>query len=210
MVVALRLVLAVIFGSVIGLERELHNHPAGFRTHILVCTGSALFTLVSVNSFGNADPSRVAAQIVSGIGFLGAGTILREGATIRGLTTAASLWSVAGVGMAIGTGYYLGAILTTVLMVVVLFFFSFLEQRILQRTVKVVEMTVADIPGQLGQVASRLGELGISIKSVGISPHSSEQVNIELMLKIPASLHLHEVIDSLAQLKGVSSIKAED
>ncbi|HBI55228.1 MAG TPA: methyltransferase [Firmicutes bacterium] len=210
MVVALRLVLAVIFGSVIGLERELHNHPAGFRTHILVSTGSALFTLVSVNSFGNADPSRVAAQIVSGIGFLGAGTILREGATIRGLTTAASLWSVAGVGMAIGTGYYLGAILTTVLMVVVLFFFSFLEQRILQRTVKVVEMTVADIPGQLGQVASRLGELGISIKSVGISPHSSEQVNIELMLKIPASLHLHEVIDSLAQLKGVSSIKAED
>ncbi|MDD2282097.1 MAG: MgtC/SapB family protein [Eubacteriales bacterium] len=210
MVVALRLVLAVIFGSVIGLERELHNHPAGFRTHILVCTGSALFTLVSVNSFGNADPSRVAAQIVSGIGFLGAGTILREGATIRGLTTAASLWSVAGVGMAIGTGYYLGAILTTVLMVVVLFFFSFLEQRILQRTVKVVEMTVADIPGQLGQVASRLGELGISIKSVGISPHSSEQVNIELMLKIPASLHMHEVIDSLAQLKGVSSIKAED
>jgi putative Mg2+ transporter-C (MgtC) family protein len=210
MVVALRLVLAVIFGSVIGLERELHNHPAGFRTHILVCTGSALFTLVSVNSFGNSDPSRVAAQIVSGIGFLGAGTILREGATIRGLTTAASLWSVAGVGMAIGTGYYMGAILTTVLMVVVLFFFSSLEQKILQRTVKVVEMTVADIPGQLGQVASRLGELGISIKSVGISPQSPEQVNIELMLKVPASLQMHEVLDSLAQLKGVSSIKADD
>lgn len=209
MVVALRLVLAVIFGSVIGLEREFHNHPAGFRTHILVCIGSALFTLVSVNSFGSADPSRVAAQIVSGIGFLGAGTILREGATIRGLTTAASLWSVAGVGMAIGTGYYLGAILTTVLMVVVLFFFSSLEQKILH-TVKVVEITVADIPGQLGRVATMLGEMGISIKSVGISPQSHEQVNIELMLKIPASLQFHEVVDSLSQLKGINSIKAED
>ena len=206
MVVALRLVLAVVFGSIIGLERELHNHPAGFRTHVLVCIGSTLFTLVSVSSFGGADPSRVAAQIVSGIGFLGAGTILREGATIRGLTTAASLWSVAGVGMAIGTGYYWGATLTTALMVVVLFFFYSLEKRIWQRTQK-VDITVADVPGQLGKVASKLGEMGVSIKSVDISPESSEHVAIELILKLPGPVEIHEVAAALAQLDGVSNIK---
>ncbi|HPZ22919.1 MAG TPA: MgtC/SapB family protein [Bacillota bacterium] len=208
MVVALRLVLAVVFGSIIGLERELHNHPAGFRTHVLVCIGSTLFTLVSVSSFGGADPSRVAAQIVSGIGFLGAGTILREGATIRGLTTAASLWSVAGVGMAIGTGYYWGATLTTALMVVVLFFFYSLEKRIWQRTQK-VDITVADVPGQLGKVASKLGEMGVSIKSVDISPASSERMAIELILKMPGTMEIHEVVGSLAQLDGVSNIKTE-
>lgn len=210
MVVALRLVLAVIFGSVIGLEREFQNHPAGFRTHILVCTGSALITLVSINSFGGADPSRVAAQIVSGIGFLGAGTILREGATIRGLTTAASLWSVAGVGMAIGAGYYLGALITTSLMVIVLFFFSTLEKKIFQRSANVISLSVADVPGQLGQIASRLGEMGASIKSVGITPQSAERVNVELAIMTPASLQMHMIVDSLAKLEGVSSIRAED
>lgn len=208
MVIALRLVLAVIAGSIIGLERELHNHPAGFRTHVLVCIGSTLFTLVSVSSFGG-DPSRVAAQIVSGIGFLGAGTILREGATIRGLTTAASLWSVAGVGMAIGTGYYWGATLTTALMVIVLFFFYSLEKRIWQRTKK-VDITMADVPGQLGKVASKLGEMGVSIKSVDISPESSERVAIELILKLPGTVEIHEVAGSLAQLDGVSNIKTQE
>jgi putative Mg2+ transporter-C (MgtC) family protein len=209
MVIALRLVLAVIFGSIIGLERELHNHPAGFRTHILVCIGSTLFTLVSISSFGGDDSSRVAAQIVSGIGFLGAGTILREGATIRGLTTAASLWSVAGVGMAIGTGYYWGATLTTALMVVVLFFFYSLEKRIWQRT-KTVDITVADVPGQLGKVASKLGEMGVSIKSVDISPESSKRVAIQFILQMPGTMEIHQVAGSLAQLEGVSNIKTQD
>jgi putative Mg2+ transporter-C (MgtC) family protein len=209
MVIALRLVLAVIYGSIIGLERELHNHPAGFRTHILVCIGSTLFTLVSISSFGGDDSSRVAAQIVSGIGFLGAGTILREGATIRGLTTAASLWSVAGVGMAIGTGYYWGATLTTALMVVVLFFFYSLEKRIWQRT-KTVDITVADVPGQLGKVASKLGEMGVSIKSVDISPESSKRVAIQFILQMPGTMEIHQVAGSLAQLEGVSNIKTQD
>lgn len=210
MPIIFRLVLALIFGSIIGLERELHNHPAGFRTHILVCTGAALITLISIHCFDPGDPGRVAAQIVSGIGFLGAGTIMREGTSIRGLTTAASLWSVAGVGMAIGAGFYLGATLTTILIVVVLFFFTSLEKKILQRQHHLVEITVADLPGQLGQVASRLGEMGVSIKSLQISPHSSDQVQIELGLKTPAPLALHEVVNGLAELEGVFTIKFGD
>src|SRR5881227_2783375 len=94
------LMLSVLMGGLIGLEREIHGHPAGLRTHILVCLGATLMTLVSVN-MGNGSNDRIAAQIVSGIGFLGAGAIIREGVSIRGLTTAASIWATAGVGIAL-------------------------------------------------------------------------------------------------------------
>lgn len=97
-------------GAAIGAERELHEHAAGLRTHMLVGVGACLFTLVSAYGFESfatsSDPSRVAAQIVTGIGFLGAGAILREGLTVHGLTTAASLWVVAAIGMAVGLGMY--------------------------------------------------------------------------------------------------------
>src|SRR5881397_273893 len=104
--IALRLLLAAILGALIGLEREIHDHPAGMRTHLLVSLGSAGFTALSIYAFPapGADPARVAAQIVTGIGFLGAGAILKQGVTIHGLTTAASLWVVAAVGMAAGAG----------------------------------------------------------------------------------------------------------
>lgn len=108
---SLRLLLAAALGALIGVEREIHGHPAGMRTHLLVCLGSAIFTVLSIYGFGpvgqaGLDPSRIAAQIVSGIGFLGAGAILKEGATIRGLTTAASLWATAAVGLAAGAAQY--------------------------------------------------------------------------------------------------------
>jgi putative Mg2+ transporter-C (MgtC) family protein len=210
MFIAFRLLLAVIFGSIIGLEREINNHPAGFRTHILVCIGATLITLISIHSFETGDPGRVAAQIVSGIGFLGAGTIMREGTTIRGLTTAASLWSVAGVGMAIGSGFYIGATLTTVLMVIVLFFFNALEKKILQRQYYVIDLTIADVPGQLGRVASKLGEMGVSIKTLQISPHTTDQVQVEMGIKTPAPLQVHDVVNLLAELEGVFTIKFEE
>ena len=118
----LRLTLGLVLGAVIGFEREFHRQPAGFRTHSLVALGSALFTIVSGFAFDGpgADPTRIAAQIVSGIGFIGAGTILQYRGNIRGLTTAASLWSVAAVGMAAGAGMWILAIMATVLMLIVL------------------------------------------------------------------------------------------
>lgn len=105
---AVRLAVAAAFGMAIGVERELREQAAGLRTHMLVAVGSCLFTIVSAYGFQgpDVDPSRVAAQIVTGIGFLGAGAILREGLSVRGLTTAASLWIVAAVGMAVGLGMY--------------------------------------------------------------------------------------------------------
>ena len=119
---ALRLAAGLVLGAVIGFERELQRQPAGFRTHSLVALGAALFTVVSAFGFaGDAvDPTRIAAQIVSGIGFIGAGTILQYKGNIRGLTTAASLWSVAAIGTAAGAGLYFVAVIGTVLILVVL------------------------------------------------------------------------------------------
>src|SRR5205814_8159299 len=123
--VVLRLAVAALLGGAIGVERELRDREAGIRTHLPVSLGSALFTIVSAYGFHEflasgasvvrADPTRIAAQIGTGIGFLGAGAIIREGLSIRGLTTAATLWVVAAIGMAVGAGYYGGALATTLL-----------------------------------------------------------------------------------------------
>jgi putative Mg2+ transporter-C (MgtC) family protein len=125
----LRLAIGLILGAVVGWEREMQRMPAGFRTHALVGLGSALFTVVSAYAFtgANADPTRIAAQIVTGIGFLGGGVILHHGGNVRGLTTAASLWSVAAIGMASGAALYLVAVGGTVLAIVALELFQRLE-----------------------------------------------------------------------------------
>ncbi|MDR3386891.1 MAG: MgtC/SapB family protein [Rudaea sp.] len=132
-----RLGLAALLGSVIGFERERLNWAAGLRTHMLVCVGSTLIMLVSAYGFADVlgeknvvlDPSRMAAQVVSGIGFLGAGAILMRGEIVRGLTTAASLWSVAGVGLAVGGGMYTAAIGATAIMLIILAGVKPLERR---------------------------------------------------------------------------------
>ena len=137
-----RLVLALLLGGVIGIERELKNRSAGCRTHILVAVGSCLFMLVSLSMpriidsmmphgiVNNADPGRIAAQVVSGIGFLGAGAILQSKRRVIGLTTAASLWAVAAVGLAVGAGLYLTAAVATLLTFIILTWFSKLEDQI--------------------------------------------------------------------------------
>jgi putative Mg2+ transporter-C (MgtC) family protein len=128
---ALRLLVAALLGAAIGFEREIHAHPAGMRTHLLVALGSAGFTVLSVAGFGpGVDPSRVAAQIVTGIGFLGAGAILKEGVSVRGLTTAASLWVVAAVGMAAGVGAWVTGVTITVIAIVSLWPLRLISKRL--------------------------------------------------------------------------------
>jgi putative Mg2+ transporter-C (MgtC) family protein len=131
----LRLIVALVLGALIGWERELQQMPAGFRTHALVSLGSAVFTVISGHAFtgGAADPTRIAAQIVSGIGFLGGGAILRHGGSVRGLTTAASLWAVAAIGMAAGAGLFVLAVGGALLVIVTLELFQRLERFIKRR-----------------------------------------------------------------------------
>ncbi len=119
--VVLQLLIAALVGGLIGYERERAEKPAGFRTHLLVCVGAALFTIASVSGFGVlADPSRVAAGVVVGVGFLGAGTILRSRHGVVGLTTAATVWAVAAVGLAVGARMYLAAIVAAIIMLIAL------------------------------------------------------------------------------------------
>ncbi len=122
--IAVRLVLAGVFGAAVGYERRSADKPAGLRTLSLVALGSALFTIISTFGFDTADQSRVAAQIVTGVGFLGAGTILRSGVTVSGLTTAATIWAVAAIGMAVGSGMYIASATGTVLILIILFVFA--------------------------------------------------------------------------------------
>jgi len=114
-VAVFQLMLAALLGGIIGLDRERRQHEAGLRTHILVCTGACLFTVLSWQAFPGGDPSRVASQILPGIGFLGAGTILKYGRTIHGLTTATSIWITAAIGMAVGAGAWFLALCGTLM-----------------------------------------------------------------------------------------------
>ncbi|HEY9744869.1 MAG TPA: MgtC/SapB family protein [Oculatellaceae cyanobacterium] len=144
----LRLVLAFLLGSVVGMEREYTQQSAGLRTHILVCMGATVFTIVSASMItydmfpqvqGSryvGDPSRIAAQIVSGIGFIGGGAVLRHGASIRGLTTAASLWMMASIGMLIGIGHYQLSIIATLFSFLVLFIVGSLERNMFKKYLK--------------------------------------------------------------------------
>ena len=115
-----RLLLAAGLGALIGFEREIDDEPAGLRTHMLICIGATLFTIVSTQFVGASDTSRIAAGVVTGIGFLGAGTIFKERNRVTGLTTAASLWTTTAIGVAVGIGLFQAAIVTTILVIAIL------------------------------------------------------------------------------------------
>lgn len=208
-----KLALACILGGLIGLERESLNRPAGLRTYTLVCVGSTLAMIVSIDIYllyhhtVQADPGRIAAQVVSGIGFLGAGTIMREGATVRGLTTAAGLWVVACIGLAVGAGLYVPAIVTTLLILFVLIYFVKFEQVVTGlREYKGIVMLVEDRPGQIGTIGSILGEMGVLIKNIQMTRTETEDLEVELLLELPPGLGINEVIDELSAIKGLRSI----
>jgi putative Mg2+ transporter-C (MgtC) family protein len=191
----LRLALAAALGGAIGLERELREREAGLRTHLLVSLGSALFTVVSaygfhtfLNSGANvvrADPSRIAAQIVTGIGFLGAGAIIRQGLSVRGLTTAATLWVVAAIGMACGAGYYSAAVVTTVLVIVSLWPLRILAHRLFFRLRPEQEWLVVDLaPGcsaaPVLEAIERAGGRVESLEVTGDDERRSSAVEVDL------------------------------
>jgi len=125
--ITLRIILAAIVGGIVGLEREVRGRSAGFRTHMLVSVGSALFMATSLmvstqyGHLGEIDPSRIAAGVVTGVGFLGAGAVIRFKSSVQGLTTAASIWAVSAIGLSLGAGLYLVGVMTTVIVIVVLF-----------------------------------------------------------------------------------------
>jgi putative Mg2+ transporter-C (MgtC) family protein len=180
---AIRLLVAATLGALIGLEREIHEHPAGMRTHLLVSLGSAGFTVLSIVGFPalGADPARVAAQIVSGVGFLGAGAILKEGATIRGLTTAASLWAVAAVGMAAGAGAWVIAVTITAIAIVSLWPLRLVTERVIGRDRHQVRMRLwAADPAVLARLVSVIEKEHGTIAHLATKGTGSGRLEIEL------------------------------
>lgn len=208
---AVRLLLALTLGGLIGFERESVDKPAGFRTHILVCVGAALFALVSREGFfgSGADPSRVASNIVVGIGFLGAGTIFRTGGGVQGLTTAASLWTVAAIGTATGIGYYAGAVGATLIVIGVLTVMKSLERRLPRRGVGHCIVLMADVPGQLGRIGTALGAMGVNIDRVEFTEKLDQKVRLDLLLRLPVRVSRDDVLVALGEIGGVDEARWE-
>lgn len=187
----LKLVLAVLAGGAVGLERQISGKPAGLRTNILICLGSALLMDLSMNlgmSFGGArvgDPARLAAQVVTGIGFIGAGTIMQSRGAITGLTSAATIWVVAAIGLAIGAGFYVEALGTSALVMLVLAGLGHLEHRLL-RARRTLSATVRTKPGvTLEWLKTQLIGDGLTISHVKSFDHDDDRV-FEMMLSGPA------------------------
>jgi len=208
---ALRLLLSCVFGGLIGYERESHHKTAGLRTHILVSIGSCLIMILSikiyesVQGFTNADPARLAAQVVSGIGFLGAGSIIKDGPTVKGLTTAASLWVVSGVGLAVGSGYYMGAFLTTGLVFLTLTILARLENKEYQTLISLY-ITTIDTPGQIGEIGSLLGLHDIHIRHIRIE-EKKDVLEISFRIHMPKGVNVNDVTTGLLSIKGITSVK---
>ena len=166
----LKILIALVCGGIIGYEREHKNRPAGLRTHILVCVGAALVMIVSQYLYGLYDtgvvePSRMGASVVSGIGFLGAGTIIRERFSVKGLTTAATLWVVACIGIAVGAGYYLMALIVTVSIFLILVLFRRLERFLKVKPSKATLKITADYSGGLeSEIKSILSKSGFKAR----------------------------------------------
>ncbi|MFD2116439.1 MgtC/SapB family protein [Paenibacillus yanchengensis] len=177
----IRILISALCGGFIGLERELNNHAAGFRTHILVCIGSTCIMLLSVYGFAQfanesnvrIDPARLAAQVITGIGFLGAGAIMRTGSMISGLTTAASIWVVAAIGLCIGAGFMYVAGLATVLVVIILFVLNKIESVMMRRWRKrEIVVHLIDRPGVLASVTSLFARYDIQISNLAMKSES--------------------------------------
>jgi putative Mg2+ transporter-C (MgtC) family protein len=215
----LRLVLAVIMGGAVGIEREWHNHAAGFRTHILVCLGSTTIMLLSIYGFSQfanepnvrLDPARLAAQVISGIGFIGAGAILRNGSVISGLTTAASIWVVAGIGLCVGAGFLYAAFFSTALLLISLLLLNKWEKHVM-RNRRNHEMTIKtlDNPSALGQIAAALSEEGIQIvnvkmirKDASLSSREASTMQLQFVLNVQSPIKLMEVMEKIHTLDCV-------
>ena len=224
----LRLALAGLCGAVVGFEREWRDRTAGFRTHILVCVGAAVFTLVSAYGFTAwyqetastlrpnvmNDPSRIAAQIVSGIGFLGAGAIFQSRGSVKGLTTAASLWAMAAVGMAVGVGSYRIALVSTGLLIFVLVVLRQISrsiQSLHQQERAAVEVQLAKARG-ISAVLDAVREHGATLVHVRSSAGMDEQVHRVLAFDadLPPRTGVADLIAKLVEVDGVSQVTVMD
>jgi putative Mg2+ transporter-C (MgtC) family protein len=218
----IRIVFALIIGGLIGLEREWGDHAAGFRTHILVCLGSALIMLLSIYGFSEfatetnvrMDPARLAAQVISGIGFLGAGTILRTGMSISGLTTAASLWVVAALGLAVGAGFYYGALLTGFLVLVNLFLLNKFEKYFTRKRKQIeLNLIMKESTGGIQAAMGKIEHYGATVLNLTADTYNGEDsetmLQLRLKIKMTKVKKIPYMLEDLRLINGIFRVNLQ-
>jgi len=216
--IILRILVGAALGAVVGIERERHDQPAGLRTHMILVIGATLAMVLSVNLgylFARpgtpADPARLAAQVISGIGFLGAGAILRYGFSVKGLTTATSLWTMAIVGMAVGAGYYLIGVVTTGLMIVILTLLNIIENRFVRTSVsRFITIEASYKKGVVKNIRHIVEQFSDSVGSFNIQKSvKDKRIRIQVLARIQRDQKLEDLIDTLSDINGVRNLRVE-
>lgn len=208
--IVVRLILALLLGGLIGKERGQLNRPAGIRTHMIVCTSSALIMLLGsfmAVEYPNIDITRLAAQVVSGIGFLGAGAILKDGFSVRGLTTAATLWVVACVGLAVGGGFYIGAILTTLLVYGSLKTWGTSSIKAKTRYIGVI---VDSVDATVDEIKVILIQAGVHVSEIGVvETDNSKMYEVRFYCTIDKKTNTDNLVIDLMKISGVKFVHLE-
>ncbi|RJX39207.1 MgtC/SapB family protein [Paenibacillus pinisoli] len=224
--ILIRLSLALLLGGLIGLEREQSNHAAGLRTNILVCLGACLLMLLSIYGFSDfveepnvrVDPARLAAAVITGVGFLGAGTILFTGKSITGLTTAASLWVVAAIGLAVGAGFYFASASVTVMVLLTLWLFNKLEKRYIKaKKEQLISVHAADLSSVMNQLNSVFDHRKVVIKKMYMEDVADSDKRDEKLTKLVLHVimpqrkneKLMQLLDELKKLEGIRWVSSE-
>ncbi len=208
--------IAALLGGIIGLEREGLKRPAGFRTHILVCVGATVAVHTNIQliqtyaTSTNIDPARLGAQVISGLGFLGAGTIIKEGSTVKGLTTAASLWVVGIIGLAVGSGQYLSATLSTLMLYLILGAFQRIEKKIrFKKGYMTLMITAKEAEAVIVLAGPILDNMNIVIKSISKSLLPDDTEQIAIVIEHPKDITDELLIIKFSSLAQVLSVRAE-
>ena len=214
---AIRLILAMLAGGLVGMEREMRRQTAGLRTHILISLGSCLLMMLSIwmpQSVGldKGDPGRIAAQVVSGIGFLGAGAFIKIGNNVKGMTTAASLWVVAAIGLTIGGGMWVAGLITLVLVLIALAALEPVERKLFPaERFKYIGIWFAENTADRGKVLDVLAEHGIRVQSVDASQDVAKQsTKFSVLAKIPVDVDIERLFRDLRHIGNVEKVKIEE
>jgi len=210
--IATRLVLALVLGGLIGLEREKIHQYAGFRIHILIALGACISAMVSlelVSNYNSADPSRIPGQVLTGIGFLGAGAILKTKVGVKGLTTAAGMWATACLGIAIGCGYYMLSILGWLSIVITLFLLRVGSELLFKNEKNIIRIKVEDIK-LLSLICNKLEEERVMVKNINVEYCDSESWELILTVLHDRRIVFGIVANEIKNLEGIISIKCSE
>lgn len=215
--ILLKIFLACVLGGIIGLERESVNRPAGFRTHILVSVGATVVMITNIELVSqmiqivDVQPGRFGAAVISGIGFLGAGTIIKNKNTVKGLTTAASLWSTACIGLALGSGLYTIALAATFFVFLTLEFFPKIEGKLSSSKYSKIKITTINSVGQLSRISQSFEKLHVNVLGIKTEHDVDDDDEIIILFKVkcPDKNKKTKIIEHLTNLKGITEVELD-